>query len=165
MERENKTKSDSLSRRDFLKSLSGAAASAIILGSCGDSKTSESKPNEEEPTILSPRSKAPNAFINQAGKPLLVCVTGTDFETMLAAGLSQLGGLSKLVSANQDVLIKPNCNASDPYPGITDTNSLLSIIREVKKVTTGTVSVGDQGYMHSSAVYTYSGMDPRVEQE
>jgi uncharacterized protein (DUF362 family) len=163
--RKSKNKFHSLSRRDFLKSLPGAAASAIILGSCGDSKTSKSGPNDEEPTILSPRSKAPNVFVSQGGKPLLVCVTGTNFKKMLTAGLSQLGGLSKLISANQDVLIKPNCNASDPYPGITDTNSLLSIIKEVKKVTSGSISVGDQGYVHSSAVYSSSGMDPRVEQE
>ncbi len=161
---ENKKRAHSISRRDFLKNLSGAAASAIILGSCADSKQSKSEPKEEEPTILSPRSKAANPFVNQAGRPLLVCVTGTDFETMLAAGLSRLGGLSSLISANQDVLIKPNCNASNPYPGITDVNSLLSIIREVKKVTSGTVSVGDQGYQNSSAVYTYSGMNPQVEQ-
>jgi len=165
VKKENITKVHRLSRRDFLKNLSGAAASAIILGSCADSKPSRSEPKEEEPTILSPRSRVANPFVNQAGRPLLVCVTGTDFETMLAAGLSQLGGLSKLISANQDVLIKPNCNASDPYPGITDTNSLLSIIKELKKVTSGTISVGDQGYAHSAGVYVYSGMDPQVEQE
>jgi uncharacterized protein (DUF362 family) len=165
LENERKTKRCNLSRRDFLKSLSGAAASAVILGSCESSKTSKSEPRNEEPTVLSPRSKSANPFINQAGMPLLVCVTGTDFKKMLTAGLSQLGGLSKLISANQDVLIKPNCNASNPYPGITDLNSLLSIIREVKKVTGGTISVGDQGWAHSSAVYVYSGMDPHVEQE
>jgi uncharacterized protein (DUF362 family) len=165
VKKENKTRVHSLSRRDFLKNLSGAAASAIILGSCTDSKQSKSEPREEEPTVLSPRTKSANPFVNQAERPLLVCVTGTDFETMLAAGLSQLGGLSRLISADQDVLIKPNCNASNPYPGITDVNSLLSVIREVKKVTSGTVSVADQGYMHSSAVYASSGMDPQVEEE
>lgn len=164
MKKENKTRVHSLSRRDFLKNLSGAAASAIILGSCSDSKPSRSEPREEEPAALSPRSKAANPFVNQAGRPLLVCVTGTDFETMLAAGLSQLGGLSRLISANQDVLIKPNCNESDPYPGITALSSLLSIINEVKQVTSGTVSVADQGYTHSSVVYKSSGMDPQVEQ-
>jgi uncharacterized protein (DUF362 family) len=162
--RKSKTKTHGLSRRDFLKSLSGAAASAIILGSCEESETSKSEPSKEEPTVLSPRSRASNVFVTQGGKPILVCVTGTDFEAMLAAGLSKLGGLSKLISANQDVLIKPNCNANEPYPGITDTHSLLSIINEVKKVTGGTVSVGDQGYVHSALVYPSSGMDPKVEQ-
>jgi uncharacterized protein (DUF362 family) len=72
--------------------------------------------------------------------------------------------LSRLISADQDVLIKPNCNTNDPYPGITDLSSLLSIINEVKQVTSGTVSVGDQGYTPSLVVYKSSGMDPHVEQ-
>lgn len=165
MDKKSKTKNKNLTRRNFLKSISGAAASAVILGSCSEPKKSTSQPDDQVSTVLSPRTKAANVFVNQAGRPLLVCVTGTDFETMLASGLSQLGGLSKLVSANQDVLIKPNCNANEPYPGISDTNSLLSIIREVKRVTSGTISVGDQGYVHSSAVYAGSEMDPKVEQE
>ena len=164
MERRNRVKTHCLSRRDFLKGLSGAAASAFILGSCDDSKTSSSDPSQPEPTILSPRSKGSNVYVNASGQPLLVCVTGTDFGTMLAAGLSQLGGLEMLIGASQNVLINPNCNASDPYPGITDVNSLVSIIEEVKKVTNGNVSVGDQGYEYSSAVYSYSGMDPAVEE-
>jgi uncharacterized protein (DUF362 family) len=163
MEKESKTKIHSLSRRDFLKNLSGAAASAIILGSCGDSKTSESKPNEEEPTILSPRSKASNVFVNSEGKPILVCVTGTNFEQMLTAGLSQLGGLSRLINANQDVLIKPNCNAIDTYPGISDANSVASIVKAVNQVTNGKVSMADQGYDASTGVYPHSGMDPLVK--
>lgn len=152
-----------LSRRDFLKCLSGAAASAVLLSSCDEPESPSPKP-PAPPAPLSPRVKAANVFVNAAGQPLLVCVTGTDFEAMLIAGLARIGGLSKLIGANQEVLIKPNCNNLDPYPGITDTNSLISIIKEVKKVTNGAVKVGDQGYIGSPGVYSFSGMDPQVTQ-
>jgi uncharacterized protein (DUF362 family) len=83
---------------------------------------------------------------------------------MLVAGLAQMGGLTRLIGANQDVLIKPNCNATDVYPGISDVNSLVSIVKEVKKVTSGTLSLADQGYHPSSSVYPHAGIDPLVEQ-
>ena len=157
-------KGGQVTRRDFLKGLSGAAAAALIGGSCESSKTSS--PSAETPPSGSatrpPRSRVANAFVNQAGQPILVSVTGTDFATMLAAGLSRLGGLGKLVGADQNVLVKPNCNAPEPYPGISDANSVGAIIREVKKVTTGTVRAGDQGYyvVH----YDFAGMGPAIEQ-
>jgi uncharacterized protein (DUF362 family) len=154
----------SLSRRDFLRGVSGAAAAALIGGSCESSKGSSSPPENQPPasTALPPRSRQENAFVNQAGQPLLVCVTGTDFATMLAAGLSRLGGLTKLIGADQNVLIKPNCNAPEPYPGISDANSVAAIVREVKKKTAGTVSAGDQGYYPFT--FDFAGMGPAVEQ-
>jgi uncharacterized protein (DUF362 family) len=160
----DKIEGGNLTRRDFLKSLSGAAAAAVVLGACDEASRTDPQPETPQENILAPRSKATNVFVNNAGKPILVCVTGRNFELMLAAGLAQLGGLSRLIAANQDVLIKPNCNAVDEYPGISEVNSLVSIVKEVKKVTSGTVSVGDQGYHDSSSVYPHAGIDPLVEQ-
>jgi uncharacterized protein (DUF362 family) len=164
MGKKNKNKIHSLSRRDFLKYVSGTAASVAILGACDDSSTQPDSPSPEEETALAPRTRASNVFVNSAGKPLLVCVTGTDFAAMLAAGLAKLGGLSKLISDRQDVLIKPNCNAAEPYPGASDVNSIVSIIQDVKKVTTGMVTVADQGYEAAATVYPFTEMDPKVKQ-
>ncbi len=164
MGKRNITKNTHVTRRDFLKSLSGAAASAVILGACDGGSGTNSEPQKPQENILAPRSKAANVFVNNAGKPILVCVTGTNFEEMLEAGLAQLGGLSRLIGANQDVFIKPNCNAIDTYPGISDANSVVSIVKAVRQVTGGTISVGDQGYHASSGVYPHAGLDPLVEQ-
>ena len=131
---------------------------SIFLASCDDTPT---EPETPENNSLSPRSKTSNVFVNTAGKPLLVCVTGTNFEAMLAAGLEKLGGLSRLIGGSQEVLIKPNCNAAEPYPGASDVNSVLSIIQEVKKVTSGTISVGDQGFETAASVYAFTGWIPR----
>jgi uncharacterized protein (DUF362 family) len=160
MSKEEKCKCQGMSRRHFLKCLSGAAASAIWLSSCDKETTTPDEP--EEPTILSPRIRTTNPYVTTTGKPILVCVSGTDFSEMLQAGLSQLGGLSKLIGANEDVLIKPNCNAAEPYPGMSDVNSLVATIGEVQKVTNGTVSVADQGYEPAPGVYSYSKMDPLI---
>jgi uncharacterized protein (DUF362 family) len=149
-----------LSRRDFLR-LSGAAASAVVFGGCEASKDSK-PPEPPKPDVRSPRSRGANVFVNGAGMPILVCVTGTDIQTMLAAGLSSLGGLNKLIGPGQNVLIKPNCNASEPYPAVSSVQCIISLIDEAKKVTSGTVSVGDQGYESSTSVYKFTGLDPGV---
>jgi uncharacterized protein (DUF362 family) len=130
------------------------------LGSCDKETTNPDNP--EEPSFLSPRIKATNPFVTNDGKPILVCVTGTDFSEMLSEGLAALGGLNKLIGASDDVLIKPNCNAAEPYPGMSDVNSLVATVKEVQKVTSGTVSVADQGYEPAPGVYSYSKMDPLI---
>jgi uncharacterized protein (DUF362 family) len=130
------------------------------LSSCDKETTTPDEP--EEITTISPRIRTTNPYVTSAGKPILVCVTGTDFSEMLKAGLSQLGGLSKLIGANEDVLIKPNCNAAEPYPGMSDVNSLVATVKEVQNVTSGTVTVADQGYEPAPGVYSYSNMDPLI---
>jgi uncharacterized protein (DUF362 family) len=158
MSKEEKCKYHGMSRRHFLKCLSGAAASAVLLGTCDKKPSNPDDP--DEPVFLSPRIKTTNPYVTKSGKPILVCVTGTNFSEMLSAGLSELGGLSKLIGGSEDVLIKPNCNAAEPYPGMSDVNSLVTTVKEVLKVTSGTVSVADQGYEPAPGVYSYSQMDP-----
>jgi len=87
---------------------------------------------------------------------LLVVVTGTDFKTMLQAGLEKIGGLAKLIDNNQDVLIKPNLNSKDIYPAISSAESIAALAEEVAGITTGTVKVGDVGFHSASDVGFHS---------
>lgn len=160
MKNGRKNETQCSTRRDFLKTLSRVAASAIIAGSCEMNR--EKKPESPEPEVFPPRAGKQNPFVTASGRPLLVCVSGDDFEEMLAAGLSTLGGLGQLIGPNQDVLIKPNCNAPDPYPAVSSLSSVLSIIKELKKITGGVIRVGDQGYYSSGSVYGSIGLDPAV---
>lgn len=146
-----------LSRRKFLGECSGAAASMLLLGSCNSPQAPESNP-DPGPQTRAPRTRVPNPFVDANGRPLLVCVAGTDFETMLAAGLEVLGGLARLIGPAQGVFIKPNCNAAEPYPAVSSAASVVSLLKEVKKVTAGPVRVGDQGYEDSGAVYEPMGL-------
>ncbi|MFC1502554.1 twin-arginine translocation signal domain-containing protein [bacterium] len=133
-----------LSRRRFVKTMTATGA-ALFLGKHGSADmvggTNSPKP---------PRSRILNPYINDQGKPQVVIVSGTDFGEMLRTGLDTLGGLNKLITDNQDVLIKPNCNASDIYPAISDAPAVAELAREVISATNGHITVGDRGYHTTS---------------
>ena len=148
-------------RRQFIKKCSQATASIMLFGAC--SKDEGSSFIEPEFVIKNPRQPLPNPYVTDDGRPILVCIDGSDFNQMLTAGLDALGGLNRLVSSDQDVLIKPNCNYADPYPGASSANSVTGIISTVKQISSGTVYVGDQGWMHSDEVYSYIGLVTAVE--
>jgi len=152
-----KKKCKKSSRRTFIKTISGAAASVFVLGNCKMSNNEGNGSDTPTPAeqVYSPRSSVPNPYVTADGKPILVAVAGTDFTTMLKAGLEALGGLSLLIGVDQGVLIKPNLNHSDPFPGISSADSIGAIVREVVNVTTGAVNVGDEGFTPSHTVYGY----------
>ncbi len=148
-------------RRQFIKKCSQATASIMLFGACA--RGEEPSVTEPEVIIKNPRQPLPNPYVTGDGKPILVCVEGNDFNQMLNAGLDAMGGLNRLVNSNQEVLIKPNCNYADPYPGASDPGSVAEIISAVKRVSTGIVSAGDQGWMPSDQVYGSIGLDTAVE--
>ena len=147
-----------ITRRGFFKTLSGVAVSTLVFGSC--STTSDNNDNDNEQQVLGPRISVPNPYVNNEGQPILVCVKGNNFSNMLHAGMDVLGGFNRLINNNQSVLIKPNLNHSDPFPGISSPGSIESIVREVNQVTLGNVYVGDMGY--ETTVYEYLGLEEYV---
>lgn len=149
------------SRREFLRTLPGIALSAMCWTSC--SKDSDSVGPTDEPSGPRPaRAGKANPYVNTDGRPLLVCVEGTDYNAMLEAGLNRLGGLSPLVSTNQSVLIKPNCNYTDIYPGISAAYFVGALVAATRQVTSGTVRVGDMGFHESSLVYPHMDLEAAV---
>ncbi|UCE17876.1 MAG: DUF362 domain-containing protein [Gemmatimonadota bacterium] len=110
-------------------------------------------------TAFPPRKRIPNPYVSSEGKPILVCVSGTDFGEMLRTGLERIGGLEKLIDSNQDVLIKPNLNASDVYPAISSAESIAALAREIGGVTSGSVKVGDVGFHSASRVYNHINLE------
>lgn len=147
----------SQSRRTFIKSLSGGMASAFALASPVQAL---SKLN---PT-LDPRIGLSNPFVTPEGKPILVCVKGADINYMLATGLTAIGGLSRLIDSDQDVLIKPNFLTDEHYPASTDPDLLAEVINSVAIATDGTVYVGDQGWKPPQIVYPFLNLDEIVPQ-
>ncbi len=135
-------------RRKFVKNL---AIGALSLFGCNVF----SRFVKASPTTYPPRIRVPNPFVSNEGKPLLVAVIGSDFKTMLKTGLEKIGGLSKLIDNNQDVLIKPNLNAVDVYPAISSADSIATLAEEVAIITAGKVKVGDVGFHPTSSVYEH----------
>lgn len=148
------------SRREFMKTLSGATASALVLSSC--SGVTDDPGDQEEPQTYAPRAGIPNPFVTAEGKPILVCVKGTDFFNMLSRGLEAIGGLKKLIKNNSDVFIKPNFVEKSRYPWITSPDSLCDIIQAVKAVTSGSIKVGEMSYDNTESVFQYLGLDEIV---
>jgi uncharacterized protein (DUF362 family) len=149
-------------RRKFIKTLTGAAASVFVLGRCSSPSTQGNDSEIPEVTVLSPRSGLGNPYVTNDGKPVLVSVEGTNFPDMLRAGLETLGGLGMLIAPEQDVLIKPNLNHQDPFPGISSAAGIADIVREVRNITSGNINVGDEGYTPSSSVYNYLDLESFV---
>jgi len=151
-------------RRRFLREVAGTAA-ALGVGACGGGGGSPSSPGSATtPTpsapvaALGPRVRQPNPFVTADGRPVLVSVEGRDFDLMLERGLRELGGLARLISGGSDVLVNPNFNLAEEYPGISRASSVVAVVREARAVTTGQVAVADEGYDPGPAVYTYLGL-------
>ncbi len=145
------------SRRDFLKILSGGAASLIAFHPYSDIFAASGK-------TLGPRERIPNPFVNNEGKPILAAVKGTDFRAMLHTGLGALGGLDLLFDGNQDCLINPNFVVDQYYPTTTSLEAIVGVIQAVKQVSSGSIKVGDQGYLPANIVYPYLDVENIVTQ-
>jgi uncharacterized protein (DUF362 family) len=139
-----------------MKGVAGTAAAALGLAGCGGGGDGGASPtNPAGETVRGPRARRPNPFVNPDGSPILVSVEGRDFSAMLAEGLRVLGGLQGLIPGGSDVLINPNLNMAERYPGISRADSIAAVVRETRAVTTGRVIVADEGWEPGPAVYTY----------
>ncbi len=93
------------------------------------------------PTVP-PRPRKANPWC-QDGAPVVSKVTATrDLETSVIKCLDLLGGFKKLASAGDTVMVKPNFNSPDPYPGSTDLDFLKTVL-ELLLQTGAKVIVGE----------------------
>jgi len=145
--------SKNCSRRQFLNKITQAGVVSLV-GSQALIQNGWAHPQSNPP-----RQPLPNPYVSDDGKPLLVVVTGTDFEKMLQTGLQAIGGLNKLIDNNQNVLINPNLNSCDTYPAISSADSIAILAKEVVKVTSGLVNVGDTGFHSPTEVYPFIHLD------
>jgi uncharacterized protein (DUF362 family) len=63
------------------------------------------------------------------GRPIVSKVTATgDLEDSIIKCIDLLGGPSRLASAGDTIMVKPNFNSPDPYPGSTDLDFLKTVL-------------------------------------
>jgi len=91
--------------------------------------------------IVPQKPRKENPF-RQDGMVLVSKVhVGQDLLSSVRRSVELIGGLEKVVSAGDRVMVKPNFNSPDPYPGSTDLDLLRTVVHLIKeagaKVTVG----------------------------
>jgi uncharacterized protein (DUF362 family) len=93
------------------------------------------------PTVP-PKARKPNIWC-EGSTPIVSKVTaGDNLETSTKTSLDLLGGLGKLAGPTDTVMVKPNFNSPDPYPGSTDLG-FLRIVLGLLKETGARIVVGE----------------------
>jgi len=127
-------KGSEISRRRFLK-CSGVAAGALMLGLEGG--------------VVMGKSKSRVVF----------------FETddHKAGVTASMRALNTNPVKNKHVLIKPNFNTADRYPGSTHNDTLVGLVEEVWSMGAKSVAVGERSYPPTEAVMEDMGIIPPLE--
>ena len=91
--------------------------------------------------IVPPKPRKENPF-REDGTVLVSKVhVEQDLLSSVGRSVELIGGLEKVVSAGDRVMVKPNFNSPDPYPGSTDLDLLRTVVHLIKeagaKVTVG----------------------------
>jgi uncharacterized protein (DUF362 family) len=118
-----------ISRRDFLKS-SGMAAGALMLGL-------------EEGVVMG-KSRSRVVFL--------------ETEDHKDGVVSTMKALNSNPVKNKDVLIKPNFNTADYYPGSTHNETLVSLVDEVWNMGAKSVALGERSYPPTKEVMEEMGI-------
>jgi uncharacterized protein (DUF362 family) len=123
-----------LSRREFLK-YSGVTGGALLLGSHGGL------------TMASPKSR--------------VALLST--EDRKSGVASSIKALNINPCKNKDVLIKPNFNTADLFPGSTHNDTLVAVAEEAWKMGAKSVSLGERSYPPTREVMEHKGVIPLMK--
>ena len=83
-----------------------------------------------------------------------------DRKTGVASSMRSFGADSV---KNKDVLIKPNFNTADFYPGSTHNDTLVGLVEEVWKMGAKSVAVGERSYPPTREVMEKMGIVPLLE--
>jgi uncharacterized protein (DUF362 family) len=109
------------------------------------------------------RQRRPNPYMEN-GKPIVMVVRGTEFRTMLAKGMSLLGGFSRF-GVKSGIHVKPNFVATSPYPVTTDGPSLLATIELLQKEGLHDITIAEcAGFLSGRAgAFQLYGLDKKAK--
>ena len=73
--------------------------------------------------------------------------------------VSLIGGIKKLVNKGETILLKPNYNTADPFPGSSDPEFIKAVIDMLYKAGAGKIIVGERtAFLHSRKVLEQAGI-------
>ncbi len=154
MNRQNK----SIPRRQFLKLLAAAGASAALTA-CGGGSDPAADPGQAEVRRSPPAPQADQAY--------LAVARGDDPSAITQAALAALGGIERFVRQGDDVIIKPNiCTDYYPYEygATTNPNVVAALVRLCLGAGAGDVRVMDLPFGGTpESAYAQSGIADAVQ--
>lgn len=102
----------------------------------------------------------------KGGKPLVSRVArAKDLKWSIEHAVSLIGGFEKLVDKSNTVLLKPNYNTADPFPGSSDPDFIRAVIELLYEAGAGKVVVGERSaYLDTWKVLETSGVVKAAKQ-
>jgi uncharacterized protein (DUF362 family) len=100
------------------------------------------------------------------GRPLVskVAYEG-NLKESIELSVSLIGGIKKLVKNGDAVLLKPNYNTADPFPGSSDPEFITTIIRMLYDAGAGKVILAERtAFLHSRKVLEQAGIVRRADE-
>lgn len=100
-----------------------------------------------------------NLFVHE-GRPLVSKVTYEgNLKESIELSVSLIGGIKKLVKSGDTVLVKPNYNTADSFPGSSDPHFIEAVIDMLYASGAGKVIVGERtAFLHSRKVLEQAGI-------
>jgi uncharacterized protein (DUF362 family) len=94
------------------------------------------------------------------GRPLLSKVLASgDLKQSITRAVELIGGIDKLVEKGDTVLLKPNYNTADPYPGSSDPNFIGTVIDVLHQAGAEKIVVGERtAFLHNRKVLEKAGL-------
>jgi uncharacterized protein (DUF362 family) len=94
------------------------------------------------------------------GRPLLSKVLASgDLKQSITRAVELIGGIDKLVEKGDTVLLKPNYNTADPYPGSSDPNFIGAVIDVLHQAGAEKIIVGERtAFLHNRKVLEKTGL-------
>jgi len=85
-----------------------------------------------------------NLFVHN-GRPLVSeVICDGDLKESIKRSISLIGGINKLVKRGDTILLRPNYNTADSYPGSSDPNFIKAVIEMLYEAGAGKVIVGER---------------------
>lgn len=102
-------------------------------------------------------------FFAQDGLSLVSKVTATDdLKADIARAVELIGGFGRILHGGESMLVKPNYNTADPYPGSSDPKFVGAVVELLREHGAGQVVIGEStAYLRHRKVLEGGGIDDR----